>query len=139
MDCDEPQGLKDSCLQCCRGVAMWPSRLSDQNRRSCLFREKGIATACIKVTISLGVLFFFKFYCLKDNNYWVTIFLHGRFLFKVLLMGGVRWVGILDAIVEETVLVRLCFINVCFYVSAVFFFFCQLFSDTASCFSRTHT
>ena len=57
----------------------------------------------------------------------MTIFLHGRFLFKVLLMGGVRWVGILDAIVEETVLVRLCFINVCFYVSAVFFFFVSCF------------
>ena len=142
MDCDEPQGLEDSCLQCCRGAAIWPSRLSDQNRRSCLCREKGVDTASIKGAVKLGVLFFFKFYCVKGNNYWVTIFLHGRFLFKVLLIGGVRWVGILDAIVEETVLLHLCFINVCVYVSAVFFlsfFFFQLFSDTASCFSRTHT
>ena len=34
----------------------------------------------------------------------MTIYLHGKFLFKVLLMGGVGWVGIADATVEETVL-----------------------------------
>ena len=82
---------------------MWPSRLSNQNRTSCLCREKGIATASIRGDVSLGVLFFFNFYCLKDKNYWVTIFLHGKLLFKTLLMGGVGWVGIADATVEETV------------------------------------
>ena len=33
-------------------------------------------------------------------------FLHGKFLFKTLLMGGVGWVGIADATVEETVLLQ---------------------------------
>ena len=83
---------------------MWPSRLSNQNRTSCLCREKGIATASINGDVSLGVLFFFNFYCLKDKNYWVTIFLHGKLLFKTLLMGGVGWAGTADATVEETVL-----------------------------------
>ena len=82
---------------------MWPSHLSDQNSMSCLCREKGIATASIKGDVSLGVLFFFKFYCLKGKNYWATIFLHGKFLLKTLLMGSVGWVGIADATVEETV------------------------------------
>ena len=36
----------------------------------------------------------------------MTIYLHGKFLFKVLLMGGVGWVGIADAAVEETVLLE---------------------------------
>ena len=36
----------------------------------------------------------------------MTVFLHGKFLFKVLLMGGVGWVGIADATVEETVLLE---------------------------------
>ena len=31
------------------------------------------------------------------------IVLHGKFLFKVLLMGGVGWVGIAEATVEETI------------------------------------
>ena len=54
----------------------------------------------------MGVLFFFNFYCLKEKNYWVTIFLPGKLLFKTLLMGGVGWVGIADATVEETVLLE---------------------------------
>ena len=85
---------------------MRPSCLNDQNSRSCLCREKAIATASIKGDVSLRVLFFFNFYCLKDKNYWVTIFLHGKFLFKVLLMSGVGWVGIADATVEETELLE---------------------------------
>lgn len=40
---------------------MWPSRLRDQKRRSCLCREKGIATASIKGDVSLGVIFFLTF------------------------------------------------------------------------------
>ena len=85
---------------------MWPSHLSDQNSRSCLCREKGIATASINGDVSLGVLFFFKFCCPKSKNYWATIFLHGKFPFKTLLMGGVGWVGTADATVEETVLLE---------------------------------
>ena len=65
--------------------------------------RRASTTASIKGDVSLGVLFFFNFYCLKDKNYWVTIFLHGKLLFKTLLMGGVGWVGIADATVEETV------------------------------------
>ena len=85
---------------------MWPSRLSNQNRTSCLCREKGIATASIKGDVSLGVLFFFKFCCPKSKNYWATLFLHGKFPFITLLMGGVGWVGTADATVEETVLLQ---------------------------------
>ena len=44
---------------------MRPSCLNDQNSRSCLCREKAIATASIKGDVSLGVLFFFKFCCPK--------------------------------------------------------------------------
>ena len=77
--------------------------LSNQNSRSCLCREKSIATASIKGDVSLGVSFVFKFYCLKDKNYWVMIFLHGKLIFKALLMGGDGWVGIAEATVEETI------------------------------------
>ena len=53
-------------------------------------------------------MFYFSliFVGLKDKNYWVTIFLHGKFLFKTLLMGGVGWAGIADATIEETVLLE---------------------------------
>ena len=52
------------------------------------------------------VSYFLNFYCLKGKNCWLTLFLHGKFLFKTLLMGGVGWVGIADATVEETVLLE---------------------------------
>ena len=99
---------------------MWPSHLSDQNSMSCLCREKGIATASIRGDVSLGVLFFFNFYCLKDKNYWVTIFLHEKFLFKVC-----RWVvldgrALLMPQSRKLCCLSLCCTNVCFYVSAVF-------------------
>ena len=95
----ELQFLEDNTPKYFRGAEMWPTILSAKNSRSCLCREKGIATASIKGDVSLGVLFFFKFYCLKGKNYWATIFLHEKFLYKTLLMGGVGWVGIADATV----------------------------------------
>ena len=54
-----------------------------------------------------------------------------KVFFKALLMGGVEWVGIADPVVEETVLL-VCAAQTCVSM-------CQLFSDAASCFSRTHT
>ena len=52
------------------------------------------------------VFYFSLNFIVSRENYWVTIFLHGKFLFKTLLMGGVGWVGIADATVEETVLLE---------------------------------
>ena len=71
---------------CLRRASLWPSCLSVPRP----LQEEVMATASLKGDDRMGI---FCFSSLGGKNYWVTLFLKGKFLFKFFLGVWDGWMG----------------------------------------------